>query len=32
MNTPYPGWIDSVSAAAAFYLLIGLGVISYSPG
>lgn len=24
---PYPGWIDSIAAAAALYMLIGLGVV-----
>jgi hypothetical protein len=24
---PYPGWIDSIAAAAALYMLVGLGVV-----
>lgn len=26
---PCPGWIDSLAAAAAFYLFAGLGIIKY---
>jgi len=32
MNEPYPGWIDSISAAAAFYMFIALGVITFGKG
>jgi glycerone phosphate O-acyltransferase/fatty acyl-CoA reductase len=29
---PFPGWVDSVSAAGAFYLSVGLGLMKYSIG
>ena len=29
---PYPGWVDSVSAAGVFYLSVGLGVLKVSLG
>ncbi|OMJ82851.1 hypothetical protein SteCoe_16318 [Stentor coeruleus] len=29
---PYPGWVDSVSAAGVFYLSVGLGVIKVAMG
>lgn len=29
---PYPGWVDSVSAAGVFYLSIGLGLLKISLG
>jgi fatty acyl-CoA reductase len=32
MKQPYPGWIDSISAAAAFYTFVGLGVIRVGHG
>jgi hypothetical protein len=24
---PFPGWVDSVAAAAAYYMFVGLGII-----
>ncbi|KAL9643588.1 hypothetical protein ABK040_010201 [Willaertia magna] len=32
LNEPFPGWIDSISAGAAVYLFIGLGVLRVIPG
>ena len=29
---PYPGWVDSISAAGAFYLTAGLGVLKVALG
>ena len=29
-SEPFPGWIDSLAAAAALFLFIGLGVIQYA--
>jgi 1-acyl-sn-glycerol-3-phosphate acyltransferase len=29
---PYPGWVDSVSAAGVFYLSVGLGLLKISLG
>jgi hypothetical protein len=26
-SEPFPGWIDSIAAAAALYLFVGLGII-----
>lgn len=29
---PFPGWLDSIAAAAAFYLFVGLGIIKVIDG
>ena len=29
---PFPGWLDSLAAAAAMYLMIGLGIIKEVKG
>ena len=26
-SEPFPGWMDSIAAAAAFYMFVGLGII-----
>mmetsp|Transcript_6857 Transcript_6857/g.12463 ORF Transcript_6857/g.12463 Transcript_6857/m.12463 type:complete len:1134 (-) Transcript_6857:48-3449(-) len=31
-SEPFPGWVDSVSAAGAFYLSAGLGLLRYGIG
>ena len=28
-NEPFPGWIDSLAAAAALFLFVGLGIVRY---
>lgn len=32
LNEPTKGWVDSVSAAGAFYMTIGLGLLTISYG
>jgi fatty acyl-CoA reductase len=29
---PFPGWIDSIAAAAALFLFVGLGIVTYIRG
>lgn len=29
---PFPGWIDSIAAAAALFLFVGLGIVTYIKG
>jgi hypothetical protein len=31
-SEPFPGWIDSLAAAAAMFLFVGLGVLKYLNG
>lgn len=26
-SEPFPGWLDSIAAAAAIYMFVGLGII-----
>jgi hypothetical protein len=26
-SEPFPGWLDSIAAAAALYLFVGLGIV-----
>jgi len=32
LKEPYPGWLDNISAASAFYLFIALGISTFSVG
>jgi len=31
-SEPYPGWVDSIAAAGAFYLTSGLGILKSTVG
>lgn len=31
-SQPYPGWLDSVTAASAYYLIVGLGMLKHGIG